>query len=354
MKNIKLVFLITLICIKSVCAEESANNSRSSLMYFFSLDEETREKLSQSFSGILNSKSKNYSDHKIILTDNSNSTNSTTTAPINNEFKYSENIISTPSNNSFFTSKADLIKSVNNSVGIKVQGKYVDYMEVDTRNNNLDSETGWIGGITIQASMMKDIFFGNDYLHAEYTHIDDKTKYTGSYWGGHYGDLITNNGAKINDYSFRYGKGFEIDDDALLTPYIEVGKHSWDRILPPGSNPVMERYYFHYYGIGALAQGAITDRLVITANGMFGRTVKPKIFVNTPGDSDTLNQGASNIYKVGLDADYALTKNIHANLGIDYLHFKYGISNVSSSGVYLEPDSRTSYTTVNLGLSYHY
>ena len=245
------------------------------------------------------------------------------------------------------------IKSANNSVGVHFINKYVDYMET-SNGINLDSETGWASGYSLSASLMKDLFFGNDYFQAQFSRIDDKTRYTGAYWGGSYGDLVMNNGAKINDYSFRYGKGFDIANNFMLTPYFEFGKHRWDRILPPDSNPSMERYYFHYYGLGALAQGAISDKLVITANAMLGRTVQPRIFVNTPGDSSTLEQGTSFIDKLGIDFDYALSPKIHANLGLESVHFKYGISNSSPSGVYLEPDSKTNYKTINLGLSYHY
>jgi hypothetical protein len=85
MKNIKLVLLITLICCKPVCADESNSNSKSSLMYFFSLDEETREKLSQSFGNSSNSKPDNYSDKKIIITQTPKLIDSKiTVAPINN------------------------------------------------------------------------------------------------------------------------------------------------------------------------------------------------------------------------------------------------------------------------------
>jgi hypothetical protein len=48
-------------------------------------------------------------------------------------------------------------------------------------------------------------------------------------------------------------------------------------------------------------------------------------------------------------------QNLHGNIGIDYTSFSYGISSVYPVGggyVAWEPDSKTNYTTVKVGLGF--
>ena len=351
MKNIKLVFLIALICFKPVCADETISNSKSSLMYFFSLDEETREKLSQSFGNSRNSKPDNYSDKKIIITQTPKPIDSKITIePINNNYISADLELI---NNVDSLTRPRIMKSVNNSVSIQLSSKYINYMETNNAGSNLDSETGWTSGFSIKASMMKNLLLGNDYLQAEYGHINSETKYTGSYWGGSYGDLIQNNGAKISNYHFRYGKGFEIDESTLLTPYFEIGKNKWDRTLR-GLGGYFESYSHNYYGAGLLLQEAIGSKFVLSLNGLSGLTFNPEIYVRgLEAQPFTMKLGSSVIYKFGIEGDYLLTDHLSAKLGLEYYGFKYGKSNPQPSGVY-EPDSRSKYSTINFGFAYNY
>ena len=94
-------------------------------------------------------------------------------------------------------------------------------------------------------------------------------------------------------------------------------------------------------------------RLVLSANALIGRTFSSDISVNGPlGFSGGL--GNSNLYKVGLSADYAFTQKFRGNVGINYSAFKYGASGNYPVGgtVTWEPDSRTRYTTISAGVGY--
>ena len=58
--------------------------------------------------------------------------------------------------------------------------------------------------------------------------------------------------------------------------------------------------------------------------------------------------GSSPLYQAGLNIDYALSKILHVNAGIDYVRFDYGKSAVYSG--YLEPDSSSTYLVYKTGL----
>jgi hypothetical protein len=273
------------------------------------------------------------------------------------------------------------IKSANNQVGIQLNSSYVDYKESYTDGNTADTEKGWIPGFGLSLSGMKDIFLGNDYFKAQYNHMKGDLDYLGSLNGcvggcvvntyeytGAYGSYAQSNKAKISDFNFRYGKGFEINDQFLLTPYGEVGHHKWNRDL--GSNCSVavlasclssEKYTHYYYGIGALVQYSPMQKWVLTADGFLGHTFSSEISgtgrpIVVAGSAvfDSFSQqdlGNKSIYRIGLNADYAFTDKIHGNIGLDYIDFKYGKSDIFNTYTY-EPDSKTNYTNVKVGIGY--
>jgi hypothetical protein len=246
------------------------------------------------------------------------------------------------------------IKSSNNQIGIQGISSYVDYTETNdgrfgTTVGKLNTETGWVPGFAVSASVMKDWLFGNDYLQFQYSRNKGHTDYTGSrLTGGVFGSAVQQNDATLTDYSLRWGKGFSVNQSSMFTPFLEVGRHEWKRAVNQG-----ETYTNNYYGIGALAQYSPMPRLVLSANALIGRTFSSDISVNGPlGFSGGL--GNSNLYKVGLSADYAFTQKFRGNVGINYSAFKYGASGNYPVGgtVTWEPDSRTRYTTISAGVGY--
>jgi len=60
------------------------------------------------------------------------------------------------------------------------------------------------------------------------------------------------------------------------------------------------------------------------------------------------------MYQLGLSADYAITRELHANLGVDYTKFSYGASAtyIAAPNYVWEPSSTTKYTTYKIGLAY--
>ncbi len=253
-----------------------------------------------------------------------------------------------------FAGTSDIMAS-NNQIGSQIIATYVDYTEtgngiLGTTTGTIDTATGWVPGAALSLSAMKDWWLGNDYFEAEYDHSSGNTKYVGSLQeGGVYGSVVQPSGAILDNYSARYGRGFVVNDELMLTPYAELGHHKWDRLINYG-----ETYTHHYYGIGALGQYSPVAKLVVSINAVFGRTFGSNIVVEGPAGF-TGRLGNSSRYKVGACADYAFTKTFHGNVGVDYKSFKYGISALyplAGGLVTWEPDSKTNYTTVRLGLGY--
>ncbi len=247
------------------------------------------------------------------------------------------------------------IKASNNQFGFHVMSTTIDYTEtgngiLGSPIGTLDTENGRVPGYALSVSAMKNLWLGNDYFAAEYNHSRGNTNYIGGYIGPPvtpYGSVVGASGAILKNYSARYGAGIMINDIFLLTPYVELGRHEWDR----GIN-LAEIYTHDYYGIGALGQYSPASNLVFSVYAMLGYTFGTNIVVNG-AFSGAL--GNSSLYRIGAGEDYGFTQNWHGNVGVDYTSFNYGISAVYPVGggyVAWEPDSKTNYTTVRIGLGY--
>lgn len=246
------------------------------------------------------------------------------------------------------------IKSANNQLGIQLISTNVDYTEtgngiLGSMTGTLDTEAGHVPGIGLSLSVMRDIWLGNDYFEAEHDVSRGHTNYVGGFQNPPtpYGSVTGTSSAKLINFSARYGKGFVVNDQFMLTPYAELGRHQWDRGVNLG-----ETYVHGYYGIGLLAQYSPASKLVLSANALAGNTFGSNIVVNGAFSGPL---GNSVLTRIGVAADYALARNIHANIGVDYTSFSYGISNLYPAGSNLftwEPDSKTNYTTLRIGLGY--
>lgn len=275
-------------------------------------------------------------------------------------------------------SEIDTIKASNNQLKLSYVNSYVNYAEkID--GDVVDTEKGHVPGFGLSLSLMKDLFLGNDYIFAEFVRFNGNTDYVGSPAWGYptitpgYGSYTTNHSAQMTDINLRYGKGFEINDRLLVTPYLEIGHHRWKRSFNNeavvgactaycGMYPLSsEEYNNSHFGVGSLFQYSSSDNLVISGKVLVGRTFMASIsgkgqnilFV-TPYVNDGFSKqklGNDFIYMAGISADYAFSEHIHGSVGIDYVDFKYGKSGLFD-GVNYEPDSHTKYTTVSVGLGY--
>jgi hypothetical protein len=246
------------------------------------------------------------------------------------------------------------ILAVNNQVGIQLGGQNIHYDEKDSSGALLDSEYGNQPSISLAVSTMGKLIFDKDYFQAQYSYAWGKTDYVGQTMGGSgYGSLRLKSDAKTNDLSIRYGAGFSPSNVMMLTPYMELGAHQWDRNVGGGGpQGYMEHYSHKYFGLGLLTQLSAGDNLVFSGNFMYGRTFDSYLNADIPPATSQSTLGSNYpIYKFGLAADYAFSKAIHGNVGLDVATWKYGISAVNGLGLY-EPDSKTRIINMRMGIGY--
>ena len=251
------------------------------------------------------------------------------------------------------------ILATNNQISLDVIGQNMDYLEYgngrQTQLGPLDSERGWQPGLQLTGSVMRDLGpITNVYLMGQFTWAKGNNNYVG---GGYipgtpvtfpYGYFHNTSGAETRDFELRLGKGFDVGQDWMFTPYFGVGYRVWDRYAVDNH----ETYEHGYTGGGLLIQWAPTNQWVISANGLVGSTFDPQMTASN-ANYFTFTLGSKLMWKAGLSTDYALTPQWHLNAGFDYTHFNYGISNTSPNNL-LEPDSRSGIWTVKAGVGYSF
>lgn len=251
------------------------------------------------------------------------------------------------------------IEAANNQFSAQFHSRDMDHTE--TANGTvLDTEDARLPGYGFAASIMRDLWLGRDFLEAEYSSFHGESNYIGSTIGNPaYGSLTGKSGARIEDASLRYGNGYVIDSETMVTPYGELGYHKYRRTIGNGTPAAyLETYTHYYYGIGVMGQVTPGDGVVLSANVLIGRTVAPGITVGLPAPFGfSAGLGSSTLYRVGAAVDYALAPRLHASLGVDYMSWKYGASASHAAGFGIplyEPDSRTNNATIKTGIGYSF
>jgi len=250
------------------------------------------------------------------------------------------------------TGNADIL-AANNQYSLYLQNTKMDYAETGGSHGSapglLDTENGNIPGFGFSASSMSDWALGNDYLQFDFNYSNGNTDYVGSYINSNagYGSLKSSSTAHIYNYSARYGKGFSMSRQTMLTPYVELGHHRWERGLSATQD---ETYSHNYGGLGLLLQVAPVNKLVLNADLFYGRTFQSKISTN----SYTLPEatlGNSSFKRYGVGADYAFSQRFHGKISYSHESYSYGISDLSSYGYY-EPNSTTKNSIYRVGIGY--
>jgi hypothetical protein len=248
----------------------------------------------------------------------------------------------------------------NNQVTLDAVGHNLDYHESTPLFPVFDSEKGWQPGVQITGSAMGN--WGpirNIYVMGQFTWISGKTNYWAPFGPPLGAPVSLQNGAEFMDFDFGVGQGIVVAPNWMLTPYVGVGFHSWDRDISNAIGPFgyHESYAHGYAGPGLLVQYAASGRIVLSGYGLIGSTFDPKMKTSFNGGAamlqDTYGLNTSVIYKAGASADFALTPQWHLNVGADYTNFKYGASPVAPDRTN-EPDSRTQIWTVKAGFGYSF
>jgi hypothetical protein len=162
------------------------------------------------------------------------------------------------------------ILSANNQFAIDVPLKRLDYLE-SNGGTPLDSERGTIVGADLSVSAMTAPDMDLIYLYGHFGFVTGASQYVGAYAKGKYGDLVQDDGAQIFNEDFRIGKGFDFGSSFMATPFLGAGARQWSRYIT-GSGGYQEDYSLGYVGAGVMLQYALTDCMVISANGLVGET----------------------------------------------------------------------------------
>lgn len=224
---------------------------------------------------------------------------------------------------------ADIL-SVNNQAGVQITSENVSISGVQY-NGITVNDTGNVPGFALSASMMKNLWLGNDYIEASYGYNSGHTGWSGP---GAFSDTT-----KLKDANIRYGKGFSLNNQVMLTPYGELGYHAW---YDGSSAPTISADFTNeYYGAGVLGEYSPAKQWVLSANALLGRTFGGN--AASGGQSSSIND--TTLYQVGIAADYAFTSAVHANIGLNYTTFTY-----PSSSQNVQLDNKL--TTFKIGLGY--
>jgi hypothetical protein len=248
---------------------------------------------------------------------------------------------------------ADDITRSNNQVAVDFAETNFGYKEIGNGilgapGAPLDSESGWLPGVSASVSLMQDFGLKHLYFSARYSYLTGSTGYTGAslLGGGGFGSLKATDGANLQNVDLRLGKGFELGGSIMVTPFFGGGYQYWQRAVNTG-----EDYSHGYYGGGLLVQVNPVKALVVSAEGLVGQTFESHISAS-PIPLDPIGfSGAlrdSTIYKAGASADYAVTTLVHVNAGVEYENFAYGMYCCNAIG-FGEPNSRTTNVTFRVG-----
>ncbi len=245
------------------------------------------------------------------------------------------------------------ILAANNEVGIAAVGTLMNYQE--HLPSPSDIESGWMPGFEVKYSLMGNHFkefLSNMYFAVHYQYNSSSISYQGAVGKRPYDGT---DAATTNRVLAKLGKGFELSNSMMLTPYVAGGYQNWNRDLK-GRYGYTEDYSSGLIGVGAMFQYAATDRLVLTVNAeglaMVGGGMTPH---NVPGLGNTLGSasfGTSGQEKIAADLDYRVSSKWHLYGGLNYTHFNYTGGALKYGAI--EPLSSTNLFSMDAGIGYQF
>ncbi|MBU2831571.1 autotransporter outer membrane beta-barrel domain-containing protein [Acidithiobacillus ferriphilus] len=266
----------------------------------------------------------------------------------------------------------------NNEVGIAATGTLMNYQEHITPGPS-DTESGWMPGFRVSASGMNSDsgLLPLVYLAVAYQYNNHSVTYHGALLNPGHTPLTDPSASVTQSASVKLGKGFNITNDLMITPYVTYNWYHWSR----SSGINHEIYSQNSVGVGFMTQYSPMQDLVLGVDaawlyGIGSGMHKPEASVASlggpyveyapPGQNYHIKNRAT--VKVSLDADYTIAHSWHIIGGVQYMHTNFGQSpGVSSYLVdtntgaatplpdryaFYEPDSSTNLFTLSLGIAY--
>lgn len=224
-----------------------------------------------------------------------------------------------------------------NNVSIGEGTLYQHYQE-HIKGQTFDQESGWLSTFDGSASYMSPR--NHIFIEGNIRYTKGNDSYTSRY-------IVSHTGNNVVDGSLKLGKGFQINSQLLVTPFITYGHRYWNRKLS-----YTENYNMNFAGAGIEADYQVTPNLIVSGQGMGGSTFDNSL--NTPGTRVTYNLGNEPIVQASLSANYRLLKNWYAFSRINYNYYRFGQSKVNARYQTFEPNSTTQEASIDFGIRYTY
>jgi hypothetical protein len=250
--------------------------------------------------------------------------------------------------------------SANREIGVSFEPSLIAYREY-VGGGVQDSEHGWIPGVGVNASLIRDTLgIKNFLLNVSYDFNTGSSNHRSkSLTGG--SPLAYAAPFRSNDISFGIGKGFLPTSRLLVAPQVGFEYREWLRKLPEALLAIRENYTFWAPGAALNVNYNALHVLVLKARVGAEYTVSPtNATIGNPArqvPNLTLALGNRPVWQAELGADWAITSSVHAFADVAYSHFGFGRSATTSfgnGGTESEPSSVTDLARVHLGLAWSF
>ena len=249
-----------------------------------------------------------------------------------------------------YAGNLNIVKS-NNMVGVGYLYTAQHYAE-HISNMPSDSETGHASGIKLFISAMRNIGpVSNVYGYVNYYRSAGASSYS------YPGTSGATSGLVLSGYSLRAGKGFNITDNVIVTPYLNYGYREWSRVIGEGiPGSYQELYQYSDYGIGVIGEYTPINKLVLKGRVQVDTMIGNKLNVySLPGGFDgdiPLTLGKKPVYTFSVGADYSVGYHVSVFGNLSLLKTSFGQSS-PNDGIY-EPNSDTTDLGLNIGVGYNF
>ncbi len=235
------------------------------------------------------------------------------------------------------------IAAANSEVAASFDLRQLSYSEhnnglVPGAPDTLDSESGFLPGLRVQASLQHDLegLMGasTEYFAASLSVLRGTVAYDGAMERLSSDGRISltpytaTSGATLFGATAAEGISFRLGDSAALTPLLHYGFREWWRKLGQGTaQQYQETYTHHELGVGALGQFAFGDRVVVDGELTVGAVVAASMEDDlAPSTSVETTLKAGPLVSGAIGIDFALSPEMHLLAAYRARFFTYGRS----------------------------
>ncbi len=254
-----------------------------------------------------------------------------------------------------------VIQRLNNHFDAALGMEHLSYHEINPASGpvhkntlptgaDLDGETGTLFSPGLSLAFQRNLWF----IHNVRAEASLHMAFGDATYNGHLQDqngnivapLVARTGETFTDLQLKIGKGICLlgSERDLLTPYAAYGLNEWHRKgaedTPYGYS---EQYRNRFWAAGLQYQIALTSKLVLKADGSYGRTLSPRM--NASNLFGTFELGATPLHNYELGLTYSTSRSAYIGIDTYWMRYAYNesplvIDYTQGIGAY-EPGSKT-------------